>query len=136
MHLAQSEIQEAYEFVTEDLGRRARYATFEKRIESTYRRLIEAAKNGNRITYTELADYADTDNRRYLSKLLDGIGYIEEERGNPPTTVIVVHAEDGMPADDFLELLTTLGIRHRYEPATGPELIDSVMNDVFSHYQA
>lgn len=134
MELYQSEIQEAYEFVTEDLNRTARYETFEKRIEPTYQRLIEAAKNGQPITYTELADYANTDNRRYLSKLLDGIGYIEEQRGRPPTTAIVVHADDGVPAEAFLELLESLGIRSRYEPMAEPELIDTIMGEVFSHY--
>jgi len=135
MELDPSEIQEAYEFVTKELGRNARYDTFEKRIEPTYQRLTEAAKNRNTITYSELANHANTDNRRYLSKLLDGIGYIEERRGNPPTTVIVVHAEDGLPADDFLKLLDTLKMRDRYETSTESELIDVIMAEVFSHYQ-
>lgn len=135
MQLQQSEIDEAYEFVTETLGRQARYETFSKRIQPTYERLIEVAQDGETITYSELADYANTDNRRYLSKLLDGIGHIEEGRGNPPTTAIVVHQGKATPADDFLDLIVELGIRHRYEPKTDDALINEMMDEVFAHYQ-
>lgn len=135
MGLQQSEVDEAYEFVTEKLGRQAQYGTFSKRIQPTYERLIEAARDGETITYGEIADYANTDNRRYMSKLLDGIGYIEESRGNPPTTAIVVHSGKGTPADDFLELVDTLGIRHRYESTTDDALITEIIDEVFAHYQ-
>lgn len=135
MELQQSEINEAYEFVTEELGRNARFETFSKRIQPTYERLIEAAQGGQKITYGELADYADTNHRRYMSKLLDGIGYIEESRGNPPTTVIVVHSGEETPADEFLHLVDVLGIRHRYEFVTDEELITEMTDEVFSHYR-
>lgn len=134
MELQKSEINEAYEFVTEDLGRNARFETFSKRIQPTYRRLIEAAQEDQKITYGDLAKYADTNRRRYMSKLLDGIGYIEEGRGNPPTTVIVVHSGEETPADEFLELVDALGIRHRYESTTDEDLIAEITNEVFSHY--
>lgn len=135
MKLQRSEIDEAYQFVTGKLGRKARYETFSERIEPTYERLIEAARNGQTITYSDLADYAGTDNRRYMSKLLDGIGYIEEDRKNPPTTAIVVHSGEGTPADDFLDLVDSLGIRHRYQSTTDDALITEITEEIFDHYQ-
>lgn len=136
MDFAESEIQASYEFVTGHLGRSARYETYSERIRPTYNRLIEAAKEGEFITYSELADHASTDDRHYMSILLDGIGHIEENRGNPPTTVLVVHADDDKPAEEFLELLDSLGIRHRYSSSTREALIDEITEEVFEHYHA
>lgn len=135
MELQQSEISEAYEFVTQDLGRNAQFATFSKCIQRTYARLIEAARNGRKISYRDLAAYADTNPRRYLSKLLDGIGYIEESRGNPPTTVIVIRSDKTLPANRSLELVDTLGIRNRYESVTDEQLIAEMTDEVFAHYR-
>lgn len=115
MDLTEEEIHDAHRFVIEQLDRPVKYETFETRIRPTHERLIEAADAGETITYGELADYASTDRRRYMSNLLYGIGYIEEERGNPPTTVLVVQAGDGQPAKGFIETLDALSIRHRYD---------------------
>ncbi|MEA5387257.1 hypothetical protein VB779_09460 [Haloarculaceae archaeon H-GB11] len=131
--LTDTEVNNAYEFVTESLGRSAKLETFKKRIRPAHQRLRTSARNGKTITYSDLADAADTDNRRYLSKILDGIGYIEEERGNPPITVLVVHANDGKPADDFLKLLDSLEIQHRYDSDTDDRLIEEVMQEVRSY---
>lgn len=131
--LTDPEINDAHEFVTEQLGRSARIETFRKRIVPAHKRLRTAATSAETVTYGEIADAANTDNRRYMSKLLDGIGWIEEERGNPPITVLVVHASDGEPADEFLELLDSLKIRDRYDSDTDDRLIDEVMQDVCSY---
>lgn len=133
MDLMESEIEEAHKFVTEELGRPARFETFSKRIRPTHERLVEAATNSEPITYGELADYAGTDNRHYMSILLDGIGYIKEGRDNPPITVLVVHANDDRPAEDFVDLLDSLGIRHRYNGASDAALVDEVMEEVLSY---
>lgn len=97
--------------------------------------MIEAARNGWKISYGDLAAYADTNPRRYLSKRLDGISYIDESRGNPPTTVIVIRSGKTLPANGFLELVDTLGIRDRYESATDEGLIAEMTDEVFAHYR-
>lgn len=136
MELSDSEIEAAYTFVTEQLGRTARKETFWKRFPPAYERLVEAAENGEYITYSELADYANTDNREYMSILLDGIGFVEEQRGNPPLTVLVVHADDGRPASEFLDLLDSLGIRDQYDSTTEDGLVDEITEVVFECYGA
>lgn len=136
MDLEESEIRDSYEFVTDELGRSARFETYSKRIQPIYQRLIEAAQAGETITYSELADYAETDKRHYMSILLDGIGYIEERRNNPPTTVLVVHADNNKPAGEFIRLLDSLGIRHRYSSTTDDEIVSEIIAEVFERYQA
>lgn len=133
--LKESEIRNSYEFVTEELGRSARYETYSKRIQPTYKWLIEAAQAGETITYSELADYAETDNRHYMSILLDAIGYIEEKRNNPPTTVLVVHTNDNKPAGEFVDLLDSLGIRDRYSSTADDVLMNEIIAEVFERYQ-
>jgi len=134
MGLQQSEISEAYEFVTPELDVNAHFATFSKRIQLTYARLIEAARNGQKISVGDLVANTDTNPRRYLSKLLDVIGYVEESKGNPPTTIMVIRSGKTLPANGFLELADTLVIRNRYESATDEELIAEITDEFFAHY--
>lgn len=134
MILRREEIEEAHQFVTEDLDRTARFETFSKRFPPTYDRLVEVAEECEFITYKELADDVGTDKRHYLSKLLDGIGYVQEQRGQPPLDVLVVHADDGRPADTFLELMETLDLREEYDAVTDDALIDEITDEVYQYY--
>jgi len=127
------EVKDAHKFVTEDLDRSARWDTFSNRLPRVHERLVQAAESGENIEYGPLADYADTDPRRYMSKLLDGIGYIERQRNNPPLTVLAVHAGNGEPDDSFLDLLEGLGIRGHYS-AIDEKAIEEARREVFKKY--
>lgn len=134
MTLRREEIKDAHEFVTNDLGRTARLETFSKRLPLTYDRLVEVAKEDELITYGELANQVGTDKRHYLSKLLDGVGYIQRQRRQPPLDVLVVHAGSDRPADMFLELIDILDIRKEYDSVTDEALIDEITEDVHQYY--
>lgn len=74
---------------------------------------------------------AGTDKQSYLSILLSGIGYIEDQRENPPLTVLAVYADRGTPADAFGDLVERFGLPYRtpFSDATIKEMID----DVWTH---
>lgn len=135
MSVSPWEIERAHEFVTGRLQRKARLDTFSRRLPPAHDRLVDVARAGETITYRALAEHADTNHRHYLSKILDGIGYIEEQRGNPPLTVLVVHADDGRPASEFIDLLDALGIRGRYSATTDEEaLVDEISGKVHDYH--
>lgn len=134
MTLPDEEIEHAHNFVTEELNRSAKSETFSQRINPVYERLIEAAVNNETVTYGELAQGAETDKRHYLSKLLDGIGFIQKQRGEPPIDVLAVHNHDGRPADSFLELLDYLHRRSDYRSAVDGGLVEEIIEDVHQYY--
>lgn len=134
MTLRREEIKDAHDFVTNDLGRAARLETFSKRLPPVYDRLVEVAEEGELITYGELADHVDTDKRHYLSKLLDGVGYIQKQRGEPPLDVLIVHADSERPAESFVELIDILNLRTEYSSVTDEALIDEITESVHQYY--
>lgn len=98
------------------------------------RSLVEVAEEGELITCGELADYVGTDKRHYLSKLLDGVGYIHKQRGEPPLDALVVHADSERPAENFVELMDILNLRTEYDSVTDEALIDEITKEAHQYY--
>lgn len=132
--LAADDVELAFNFVTQELGRNADQDTFEKRIRPMYRGLVQTAQRGETITYDELATIADTDRRSYTSKLLDGISHVEAEHGRPALSVLVVHQNEQRPADAFMEIVERYSLRNQYNADTDEGLINEITEHVFDYW--
>lgn len=107
---------------------------FEKRTRAVYPILEDLAREEKLISYSNLADRADTDPRRYLSLVLGAITRMEHQQGNPPLSALVVQAGPQIPSDGFFELMQNLGIEGKYNATTDEELFEEVRNDVYDFW--
>lgn len=94
------------------------------------------AQAGETITYSEIAQAANTDNRRYTSKLLDGISHIEEHHGRPPLSVLVVNADSGRPSEAFMVVVDRYSLRNRYDASSSEALIQAMTADVHRTWES
>jgi hypothetical protein len=135
MELNQQEIRSACSHVNDDLGRSVTWETFQKRFPEVYEKLIETAESGSVITYKDLATHAGTSHRYYLSKLLDGIEYLQSEKGDPGLTVLVVKANTNRPSDDgFPIIIDRYDLYNRYQSSTEEALIDEITDHFHEVY--
>lgn len=82
-----------------------------------YERLKEVAKNGDLITYGEIAPLANLnmenpDDRNKIAHILGDISKYENEQGRPLLSSIVVLAGIGYPGEGFFNLARELGLHH------------------------
>ena len=82
-----------------------------------YEQLKEVARNGALITYVEIAPLAKLNmespgDRNRIGEILGEISTFEHENRRPMLSVLVVHADDGMPGDGFFNLARELGLLH------------------------
>ena len=82
-----------------------------------YEQLKEVARNGELITYGEIAPLAKLNmespgDRNRIGEILGEISTFEHENHRPMLFVLVVHADDGMPGDGFFNLARELGLLH------------------------
>ncbi len=129
---------DAYEYCKRTCDWNPNMDLLRNRVKQTYLILEQTAANQNLIQYGELAAQVGTDKRRYMSCILDAIGYLENEAGRPPLSVLVVNKEnmtDGVPSSGFQELLENLGIRHRYPATTTEELFQEVRDEVWEFFE-
>ncbi len=82
-----------------------------------YQRLKEVAKNGDLITYGEIAPLANlnmesADDRNKIAHILGDISTYENKQGRPMLSAIVVLADYGYPGDGFFKLARELGLHH------------------------
>jgi hypothetical protein len=80
-----------------------------------YERLKEVARNGNLITYGEIAPLANLnmenpDDRNRIAYILGDISKYENEQGRPLLSSIVVLAGIGYPGEGFFNLARELGL--------------------------
>lgn len=132
--LSSDDVESAYRFVTQVQNKNANRETFEKRIHPLYEALVETAKAGETITYSELAAAADTDRRNYTSKLLDGISHIEEQHDRPALSVLVVNAHTNQPSRAFMEIVNRYSLRDRYDVKGDEAIIKAITNTVHKEW--
>jgi hypothetical protein len=82
-----------------------------------YERLIEVARNGDLVTYGEIAPLANLnmenpDDRNKIAHILGEISTHENEEGRPLLSSIVVLAGFGYPGEGFFNLARELGHHH------------------------
>jgi hypothetical protein len=82
-----------------------------------YERLKEVAKNGDLITYGEIAPLANLnmenpDHRNKLAQILGDISTYENEQGRPLLSSIVVLAGEPRPGEGFFKLARHLNLLH------------------------
>jgi len=84
-----------------------------------YERLIEVARCGELITYSEIAPLADLNlesagDRKKISDILGEISTYEHKNNRPMLSAIVVLKDVGYPGEGFFTLARDLGLHHRH----------------------
>ena len=123
----------AYRYCCEQHDRQPERTLLRKRVEQTYPILRETAAAGETITYEEVATRVGTDKRFYLSCILDVIGFLEHDAGNPPLSAVVVRAGSETPSEGMTILAEDLGFRSAY-PADDQEAADAMIAAVHAYW--
>jgi hypothetical protein len=130
-----SHFEEAYEYYQGQEDFTPRKDTFKKRVKTVYPILEEHARQQEVITYGELADQANTDERRYLSLVLGAITRMEHREGHPPLSALVVLAKARIPSNGFFDLMEELNIAGKYDANTDEELFEEIKRDVYAFWR-
>jgi hypothetical protein len=82
-----------------------------------YERLKEVARNGDLITYSEIAPLAGLDmenqaDRTRMGEILGEISTFEHQNGRPMLSSLVVLAGIGYPGEGYFNLARHLGLHH------------------------
>jgi len=82
-----------------------------------YDRLKDVARNGELVTYGEIAPLANLNmenpgNRNTMAQILGDISTHEHEQERPMLSAVVVLVETGYPGDGFFALARELGLHH------------------------
>ena len=134
MELSEEQIRQAHKHITDDQNLTARLETYQKRIEPTYSKLVEVAEDESIIEYAELAEFAETNEREYMGKLLLGISFIEHKEGRPPLTVLVVQAGTKDPSNGFDNVIEEFELRNRYPGLSREEMLREMRKDVYREW--
>ena len=83
--------------------------------EAIYNRLLEVARAGEYITYSDIAPLADLDmtldaDRHEIGRLLGEISTFEHQHGRPLLSAIVIHRDNNIPGHGFFVLARELNL--------------------------
>ena len=96
---------------------------------AVYNRLVEAAKNGRTIAYSDLPA-----GRGQIGDHLYRIADYEKAHGRPPLTAVVVHKQDGHPAEGFAIAMEQVGYARR-PGESEDDLWKRALRDVFAYWK-
>jgi hypothetical protein len=105
-----------------------------------YERLKETAKNGELITYGEIAPLADLNmesqgDRTKMGELLGEISTYEHEHGRPMLSALVVLSGIGYPGEGFYNLARYLGLYHGQGEFADMEFFVQEVKKVHQYWQ-
>lgn len=85
--------------------------------EAIYHRLIEVARSGGYLTYSDIAPLAGLDmgsqaDRTEIGRLLGEISTFEHVQGRPLLSAIVIHRDNNIPGPGFFVLARELNLHH------------------------
>lgn len=80
-----------------------------------YQRLVETAKQGGTVSYSQIAPLAGLDmsnpaDRTRMGDILDEISRYEHSKGRPLLSAVVIRANLGQPGQGFYSLANELGL--------------------------
>jgi hypothetical protein len=106
-----------------------------------YERLIEVARNGDLITYGEIAPLAnlnmeDPDDRNKIAHILGEISTHEHGEGRPMLSAIVVLAGIGYPGEGFFSLARELGLHHGRKEFEDLDFFVQEVKRVYAYWKA
>jgi hypothetical protein len=91
-------------------------------------RLIEAARSGSTIAYSELGT-----SRAWVGAYLFRIAHEEDAAGRPPLTAIVVHKSDRRPGGGLLQAMHEVSYARKGE--TAYEIFERASAEVFEYWR-
>lgn len=105
-----------------------------------YERLKEVARNGELITYGEIAPLAGLNmesqgDRTKMGELLGEISTYEHEHGRPMLSAVVVQSGIGYPGEGFYNLARDLGIHHSHDEMSDMEFFVKEVKKVHQYWQ-
>ena len=105
-----------------------------------YERLIEIPRNGDLITYSEIAPLANLnmdnpDDRSKIAHILGDISTHENEQGRPLLSSIVVLAGIGYPGEGFFILARQLSLYHGYKEFEDLEFFVQETKRVYDYWK-
>lgn len=105
-----------------------------------YERLKEVAKNGDLITYGEIAPLANLnmenpDDRNKIAHILGEISTFENTQGRPMLSALVVLAEYQYPGDGFFKLARELGLYHGHKDLENMEFFVQEAKKVYAYWK-
>ena len=106
-----------------------------------YERLKEVARNGELITYAEIAPLADLNmddqaDRNKIGEILGEISTYEHKHGRPMLSAIVVLAGVGYPGEGFFNLARHLELHHGHGEFADMEFFVQEVKKVHSYWRS
>jgi len=134
MSVSSRDVESGYDHATDHHSVTLEKSTFREYLTRCYERLATVAREGETITYAELAADLGVD-EELLKPLLDAVAYIEYRADRPPLPVLVVKDRTGKPAVEFFDTVERLGLRENYRAHTDDELLAMMATNVYGAWQ-